>query len=93
LPCESSGFASEILALIDRRTLGVELHLFFISCAPSYRASRLARNVTTIQLQADCLYSLHILWLEKARDEKLLVMPYGLARRFVLEESKDLIDW
>jgi len=27
---------------------------------------------------------------EKACDEKLLVMPYGLARRFVLEEHKDL---
>jgi len=27
---------------------------------------------------------------EKARDEKLLVMPCGLARRFVLEERKDL---
>jgi len=27
---------------------------------------------------------------EKARIEKLLVVPYGLARRFVLEERKDL---
>ena len=27
---------------------------------------------------------------EKARVEKLLVVPYGLARRFVLEEHKDL---
>jgi len=27
---------------------------------------------------------------EKARVEKLLVVPYGLARRFVLEERKDL---
>jgi len=27
---------------------------------------------------------------EKAHVEKLLVMPYGLARRFVLEEHKDL---
>jgi len=28
---------------------------------------------------------------EKARDEKLLVIPAGLVRRFVLEECKDLI--
>jgi len=27
---------------------------------------------------------------EKAREEKLLVIPAGLVRRFVLEESKDL---
>jgi len=27
---------------------------------------------------------------EKAREEKLLVMPGGLVRRFVLEERKDL---
>ena len=27
---------------------------------------------------------------EKARDEKLLVIPAGLVRRFVLEERKDL---
>ena len=27
---------------------------------------------------------------EKARDEKLLVIPSGLVRRFVLEERKDL---
>jgi len=27
---------------------------------------------------------------EKARDEKLPVMPYGLARRFMLEERKNL---
>jgi len=27
---------------------------------------------------------------QNARDEKLLVMTYGLARRFVLEERKDL---
>ena len=28
--------------------------------------------------------------MEKAREEKLLVIPDGLARRFVLEERKDL---
>jgi len=28
--------------------------------------------------------------MEKARDERLLVTPYGSARRFVLEECKDL---
>jgi len=28
--------------------------------------------------------------MEKARDEKLLVIPYDLARRFVLEDHKDL---
>jgi len=27
---------------------------------------------------------------EKAREEKLLVIPAGLVRRFVLEERKDL---
>ena len=27
---------------------------------------------------------------EKAREEKLLVIPTGLVRRFVLEECKDL---
>jgi len=27
---------------------------------------------------------------EKAREEKLLVLPAGLVRRFVLEERKDL---
>ena len=27
---------------------------------------------------------------EQGREEKLLVMPHGLARRFVLEEHKDL---
>ena len=27
---------------------------------------------------------------EKAREEKLLVIPVGLVRRFVLEERKDL---
>ena len=27
---------------------------------------------------------------EKAREEKLLVIPAGLVRRFVLEECKDL---
>jgi len=27
---------------------------------------------------------------EKGHEEKLLMMPYGLARRFVLEERKDL---
>ena len=27
---------------------------------------------------------------EKARDEKLLVIPAGLVRKFVLEERKDL---
>ena len=27
---------------------------------------------------------------EKARDEKLLVIPGGLVRRFVLEERKDV---
>jgi len=27
---------------------------------------------------------------EKTHDEKLLVMTYGLARRFMLEEHKDL---
>ena len=27
---------------------------------------------------------------EKAREEKLLVIPTGLVRRFVLEERKDL---
>ena len=27
---------------------------------------------------------------EKAREEKLLVIPAGLVRRFVLEEHKDL---
>ena len=27
---------------------------------------------------------------EKAREKKLLVIPAGLARRFVLEERKDL---
>ena len=27
---------------------------------------------------------------EKAREEKLLVIPSGLVRRFVLEERKDL---
>jgi len=28
--------------------------------------------------------------IEKAREEKLLVIPAGLVRRFVLEERKDL---
>ena len=27
---------------------------------------------------------------EKAREEKLLIIPAGLVRRFVLEERKDL---
>jgi len=27
---------------------------------------------------------------EKAHNEKLLLMPYGLARRFVIDERKDL---
>ena len=30
---------------------------------------------------------------EKAREEKLLVIPAGLVRRFVLEERKDLGAW
>jgi len=36
------------------------------------------------EFQVDCAGT------EKAHDEKLLVMPCGLDRRFVLEERKDL---
>jgi len=41
-----------------RRTLGVKSARVLILCAQSYRVSRLARNVTTVQLHADFLYSL-----------------------------------